>query len=179
VEWTAEGGKRETENGEVLASVARFRAPPCWQPVRMPARMPVMPAIFDNQSIRFQYPENWSLDESEVSENTVTVYSPGGAFWSLVWRDLSEDPHELAVEALQALKKEYPETESEPANDVIGGGELSGFDVSFYYLDLINTALIRAFRTPTASCLLLCQAEDREFRELEPIFQAMTASILE
>jgi hypothetical protein len=138
-----------------------------------------MPALYDNQGVRFQYPENWSLDESEAGECAVTVYSPGGAFWSLVWRDLAEDPHELAVEALQALKKEYAETESEPASDTLGEQEISGFDVSFYYLDLTNTAIIRGFRTPTASCLLLCQAEDREFRKVEPVFQAMTASLMQ
>lgn len=137
-----------------------------------------MPAIYDNLGIRFQYPENWSLDESESSEHAVTVYSPGGGFWSLVWRDPAEDPHDLAVEALQTLKKEYAETESEPASETIAGHEISGFDVSFYYLDLTNTAVIRGFRTHSASCLLLCQAEDREFREIEPVFQAMTASLL-
>lgn len=137
-----------------------------------------MPAVYDKHGVRFQYPENWSLDESEVDQNSVTIYSPGGGFWSLVWRDLSEDPHALAVEALQTLKKEYAETESEPATETIAGREISGFDVSFYYLDLTNTALIRGFRTPFASCLILCQAEDREFREIEPVFQAMTASLL-
>lgn len=136
-----------------------------------------MPALYDNRSIRFQYPENWLLDESETGERSVTVYSPGGAFWSLAWRDLTIDPHALAVEALQAIKKEYAETESEPASETIGSCEVAGFDVSFYYLDLTNTAIIRGFRTPTSSCLLLCQAEDREFREIEPIFQAMLASM--
>lgn len=138
-----------------------------------------MPAVYNNQGVRFQYPENWSLDESEAGEQSVTVYSPGGAFWSLVCRSPTEDPHELAVEALQALKKEYAETESEPASDWIGEREISGFDVSFYYLDMTNTAIIRGFRTATASCLLLCQAEDREFREIEPVFQAMLTSLLQ
>jgi hypothetical protein len=137
-----------------------------------------MPAIYDKHGIRFQYPENWSLDEAEVGQNSVTVYSPGGAFWNLVWCDLREDPHNLAVEALQTLKKEYAETESEPVTETLVGYEISGFDISFYYLDLINTALIRGFRTPNASCLVLCQAEDREFRNIEAVFQAMTASLL-
>lgn len=137
-----------------------------------------MPAIYEKDGIRFQYPENWTLDEAEAGEYSVTVYSPVGAFWSLVWRDVVEDPHDLAVEALQTLKNEYPATEAEPASETVEGREISGFDVSFYYLDLISTAVIRGFRTPNASCLVLYQAEDREFRELEPVFQAMTASLL-
>ena len=137
-----------------------------------------MPGVFDKHGIRFQYPENWTLDESESGENSVTVYSPEGGFWNVVWRDLSEDPHELAVEALEILKKEYSETESEPATETIAGREISGFDVSFYYVDLVNTAVIRTFRTREASCLVLCQAEDREYRKVEPVFQAMTVSLL-
>ena len=137
-----------------------------------------MPALYEKHGVRFQYPENWSLDESEWVENSVTVYSPSGGFWSLVWRDPGEDPHDLAVEALQTLKKEYAETESEPATETLVGQEISGFDVSFYYLDLISTAVIRGFRTPTASCLVLYQAEDREYRDLEAVFQAMTASLM-
>ena len=137
-----------------------------------------MPATFNKHGIRFQYPENWTLDESESSENSVTVYSPEGGFWNIVWRDVTVDPHELAVEALQTLNKEYSETESEPASETIAGREISGFDVSFYYVDLINTAVIRTFRTPSASYLVLYQAEDRDYRKVEPVFQAMTTSLL-
>ncbi len=137
-----------------------------------------MPGVYHKRGVRFQYPENWQLDEAEADQNSVTVYSPCGAFWSVVWRDPSEDPHVLAVEALQTIKQEYAETESEPTTETLAGHEISGFDVSFYYLDLISTALIRGFRTPTASCLVLCQAEDREFRDLEAVFQAMTASLM-
>ena len=137
-----------------------------------------MPAHYDKHGVRFQYPENWTLDEAEADENTVTVYSPEGAFWSLVWRDISEDPHDLAVEALQTLKTEYAETESEPASETVAGREISGFDVSFYYVDLVNTAVIRGFRTSAASFLVLYQAEDRDFRKLEGVFRAMTTSLL-
>ena len=96
----------------------------------------------------------------------------------MVWRDLAEDPQDLAVEALQTLKKEYAETEAEPASETIGGQEISGFDISFYYVDLVNTAVIRAFRTPSASCLVLYQAEDRDYREVEAVFQAITTSLV-
>ena len=39
-----------------------------------------MAAIFDKLGIRFQYPENWTLDESEAlaGDQAVTVFSPGG-----------------------------------------------------------------------------------------------------
>ena len=137
-----------------------------------------MPATYNKHGVRFQYPENWALDESEINENSVTVYAPGGGFWNLIWRDLTEDPHDLALEALQTLKKEYSETEAEPASETVAGKEISGFDVSFYYVDLVNSATIRGFRTLTASYLILFQAEDRDFRQLEAVFQAITTSLL-
>ena len=45
-----------------------------------------MAAIFDKLGIRFLYPENWKLDESEALEGNqvVTVYSPGESFWSIM-----------------------------------------------------------------------------------------------
>jgi hypothetical protein len=137
-----------------------------------------MPSHYDKHGIRFQFPDNWTLDDSEETEGSITVYSPEGAFWNVIWRDLSEDPHEMAVEALQALKNEYAETEAEPASEELAEFNLVGFDVSFYFVDLINTAVIRYFRTAAASCVILYQAEDRDFRKTESIFQAMTISLL-
>jgi len=108
----------------------------------------------------------------------VTVYSPGGAFWSIVVHPLESDPSELAAAALQALKTEYEHSEAEPASEQFARRTVSGYDMNFFYLDLTNTALIRSFRTETATCLVLCQAEDHEFAELAPVFRAITTSLL-
>ena len=45
-----------------------------------------MPAQFDSLGISFQYPENWTLDDSDalLGRKSITVYSPGGAFWAVV-----------------------------------------------------------------------------------------------
>ena len=139
-----------------------------------------MPATFDKMGIRFLYPDNWTLDEGEAlgGNCSVTVYSPQGAFWSIVLHPLAADPSELAATALQALKAEYSDSEAEPVHEEIGGTPLSGYDFNFFYLDFTNTALVRAFRTGDAACLVLCQAEDREFAALEPVFRAITTSLL-
>ncbi len=139
-----------------------------------------MPAVYDKLGIRFLYPDNWTLDENDAlgGNEAVTVYSPGGAFWSITLHPTSVDPSELAAAALRTLKSEYQDSESEPASDEIGGETLRGYDVNFFYLDLTNTALIRGFRTPEATCLLLCQAEDRELVEVGPVFRAITTSLL-
>src|SRR5215212_3981745 len=130
--------------------------------------------------IRFQYPENWRLDEDDAlhGEQTVTLYSPGGAFWSVSLHDLAIEPKELSKTVLQAMKEAYEDFEFEPAYETVRGTDMVGYDLNFYCLDLTNTALIRGFRIPTASCVILSQAEDREFAQVEPVFNAITTSLL-
>jgi hypothetical protein len=139
-----------------------------------------MPAVFDKLGIRFQYPDNWTLDETEALEGneTVTVYSPGGAFWSIVIHPRGQSPAVLAEAAVKALRQEYEGIESEPVEETIAGQRIEGFDLNFFYLDLTSTAQVRSFGTDEATYLLLCQAEDREFAEIGPVFRAMTRSLL-
>lgn len=139
-----------------------------------------MPAEYDKLGIRFLYPDNWTLDEQEAlsGNRSVSVYSPGGAFWSITLHDAAVDPGELAAAALTTLQGEYQDAEVGPVSEEIAGEEIHGYDLNFFYLDLTNTALIRGFRTANASCLVLCQAEDREFEALAPVFRAITTSLL-
>jgi hypothetical protein len=139
-----------------------------------------MPAVFDKLGIRFQYPENWTLesDATATDRQTISVYSPEGAFWMVMCHPRDSDPLELARTALAAMQNEYKELDSEPVREEIGDVELVGFDLNFYCLDLTNTAWIRAGYTKSTTYLLICQAEDREFEQVSAVFQAMTASLL-
>ena len=139
-----------------------------------------MPSSYNKLGLTFQYPDNWTLDEKDAleGENTVTVYSPGGAFWSIVVHPAQVDPEDLTKTALKAMRKEYDELDSERVQETIGEQNLIGYDLNFYCLDLTNTALVRAFRTPGASYLILCQADDREFEQIEAVFRAITASLV-
>jgi len=140
-----------------------------------------MPATYDKMGIHFLYPENWTLDEEDAVKGckSVSVNSPAGAFWSIALHPRKIDPRELVVTALDAMKQVYDEAEAEEASETVAGHELAGFDLNFYCLDLTNTALIRGFRTEHASCVILCQAEDREYQAVEPVFRAITASLLQ
>ena len=139
-----------------------------------------MPGVYEKMGIRFLYPDNWTLDEAAAleGEKSVTVYSPGGAFWSITLHEPRTEPAALASAALEALKNEYQDSESEPVEEQIAGQTCAGYDLSFFYLDFTNTAQIRAFRIPKASCLVLCQAEDRELEQLDNVFRAITASLI-
>ena len=138
-----------------------------------------MPALFDKLGIRFQYPENWTLEiGADAEQEGVTVYSPGGGFWSVVLRGPDDDPAEVARLARVALDDIYDDLDCEPVEETIAGQETVGFDVKFYCLDLTNSAQIRAIHRDGRSYLILCQAEDREFDQIAPVFRAMTTSLL-
>jgi hypothetical protein len=139
-----------------------------------------MPARFDKLGISFQYPDNWMLDDSDalLGRKSVTVYSPGGAFWTVAIHPGSADPAKLAASVLNAMKKEYPGLEIDEAFEVVAGHDLTGYDLAFYYLDLINTASIRSLRVGQTSYMIFCQAEDRDFDQLRMVFQAMTTSLV-
>ena len=108
-----------------------------------------MPAEFNKLGISFQYPENWSLDEDDAlaGQKSVTVYSPGGAFWTITVHPRATDPVTLAKSAVDAMKAEYAELEAEQTRETIAGQELIGYDLNFFYLDLTSTASVRCIRT--------------------------------
>lgn len=139
-----------------------------------------MTAVYDKLGIRFQYPENWSLDESDAmaGDKSVTVYSPDGAFWTVIIRPHSLSPESLAEGALAAMRENYDELDAEAVEETIEGHDLVGYDMNFYCLDLTNTAMVRSYQTGTASLVVMFQADDREFASIEPIFRAITLSLL-
>jgi hypothetical protein len=139
-----------------------------------------MPAEFNKLGISFQYPDNWILDEEDAlaGERAVTVYSPGGAFWSVSVHPRSANPDELAKAAAAAIEEEYEEVEAEETREALAGCESVGFDFNFFYLDFTNTATVRCLRGDEGSYVIFCQAEDREYEQLQRVFQAITVSFL-
>jgi hypothetical protein len=139
-----------------------------------------MPATFDQFGIRFDYPDNWAVESSEDGDSNeqVIVSSPHTAFWQLSKHPVGAELEPLFDEVLAALRSEYEEIEVEPEDEVVEGQAVKGFTVNFFYLDLTNTCWLRGFETPEASYLLVCQAEDREFAQVELVFRAMLASVL-
>ena len=138
-----------------------------------------MPITFDKLGIRFDYPDNWSLDEEwDDQQQHVVVSSPETAFWQLSKHPPTAELEAIFDEALAAIRSEYKEMEAEAVREEFEDSELEGYNVNFYCLDFTNTAWLRALRTPDATYLVLCQAEDREFESTGQVFMAMLASML-
>lgn len=140
-----------------------------------------MTAHFERHGVAFEYPENWQLDEEPDSDArlAVTLYTPSGAFWSLRVEHSSVAPRQLVASAVAAMQEEYGDMDVENVTQQIEDQELTGMDVNFFCLDLTNTAKIRAMRRAgLGSCTILFQAEDRELARIEPVFWAITTSLL-
>jgi hypothetical protein len=139
-----------------------------------------MPARFDSLGISFQYPDNWTLDDSDalLGRKSVTVYSPGGAFWSVAIHLGTAEPAKLAAAVVDAMRQEYEGLETQPADETLAGHNLTGYDFAFYCLDLTNTARVRSLRFAHATYTIYCQAEDREYQQVERVFQAISVSFL-
>lgn len=139
-----------------------------------------MPAEYNNEGIRFQYPENWRVEEEDLwaGKRSVTVYSPEGAFWCVSVHPRDADPQKLAEAAVQAMRQEYDTLEYEPAPVTLAGRELLGFEMNFFLLDLICTAHVHTVRTTQGTYVFFSQGWDRDFEKLAKVFQAMTVSCL-
>ncbi|MCA9100416.1 MAG: hypothetical protein KDA63_04645 [Planctomycetales bacterium] len=141
-----------------------------------------MPKKYDEQGISFQYPDNWELEEENDHESGVlsaTVFSPGGAFWSVIRHPQMTEPEEAVLQAVDALSAEYDSVERHAAQETVGDVTLDGYDLGFIYLDLTNTVRVRGFRGPDATIVLYTQAEDRELAKHAAVFAAMTQSLVD
>ena len=76
------------------------------------------------------------------------------------------------------MEDEYKELETEPVRQTIAEQKMIGYEISFYYLDLINTASILCFRGTGASYAVFWQAEDRDLKLIQDVFLAITTSLV-
>jgi hypothetical protein len=140
-----------------------------------------MSDTFDERGIRFEYPEDWDLevtDDGPVA--TVSLESPQGLAFALVRLDESRpDPVEVADEALEVMRAEYPGLDVSPARETIGGYPAVGHDIEFISLDMTNGCAIRCFRTERRTILVFGQWSDLEAGESEALLSEVRRTLEE
>ncbi len=133
---------------------------------------------FDEQGIRFQYPENWTLEREDTDSGwTVFVQSPSTAFLLLSFDKDMPTTEEVLKTALDALRSDYKDLDAEEQVETVAGQMALGYDIQFTSLDLTNTCWMRSFQTESATILLLWQATDLDLDEAEPVLRAICASL--
>ncbi|WP_422928447.1 hypothetical protein [Singulisphaera sp. PoT] len=138
-------------------------------------------STFNDHGIRFDYPADWEVEiDEEETVTTVSLQSPGGLAFALVTVDETcPAPAEVADEALNAMREEYPDLEAAPALETLAGQRAVGHDVEFISLDMTNTCAIRCFRTPRRTVLVFGQWSDIEAEESAAQIQGLRRSLEE
>src|SRR3954453_12389655 len=128
-----------------------------------------MAETYDDHGIRFEYPGDWELEVTDDGPlTTVAIQAPGGLAFALVTVDDScPAPAEMADQALEALREEYPVLDAVPALETIDGHRAVGHDFEFISLHMTTSCTIRCFRPPRRTVLLFGQWSDLVGEESE------------
>jgi hypothetical protein len=133
---------------------------------------------YQADGISFRYPDDWRLDREESADGwTVLLQSPGTAFLTLTCDLSGASTEEIAAAALEALQEDYPTLEASPQVDTLAGQMAVGHDIQFFSLDLTNTCWTRSIDSATGVVLVLCQTNDLELEEYEPVLRAICVSL--
>ena len=134
---------------------------------------------YDDDGVRFAYPESWELTREVEDAGVVmlTVSGDGTSFWTLAIYPGVISATELVESAVEAYCEEYEEADVYPVEGSLCGFPCEGRDVEFVCLELINTASLRAFEAPGFTAVVLFQGTDQELRETRPVLEAITGSL--
>jgi hypothetical protein len=133
---------------------------------------------FNEGGIHFKYPPNWQLERVENESGwTVSLQSPDTAFLMISFDEEMPSVDHMAEAALNALREEYPDLEADACVDSLAGQPAVGHDMRFFSFDLTNTCWTRSFYTSRGTVLVLCQVNDLELEQNEPVLRAICASL--
>jgi len=134
--------------------------------------------VYDSNGVRFRYPAWWELDEQiQGNEVSITVSSPGTAFWSLTLLLEAPLPENVIESALQVYREEYEEIDIYPIETMLCHRSNVARDLEFVCLELINSAYLRAFRTGEFTALILYQGTDAELQACKQILEEISDSL--
>lgn len=140
-----------------------------------------MAVEYTRNGLKFLYPDNWTVSgegESVMESAWVTLESPSAGYWT-VHRYPSTYFQQQIIDGLVAgMEEEYPELERAPTRCRIADFQLEGEQAYFYYLDLLIRWQVMAITRDGQVLLFEWQAEDQEFDQLQPVFEAITTSAL-
>ncbi len=140
-----------------------------------------MPATYDRSGIKFLYPDNWVLSDQGDTElpRAISLEEPDGAMWSAHLYPAEYDPDLLVKDTVVALEETYPDLEITPTAKDFDHHDGTAVDAIFFCLDFLVRVKLQTIQTEGFQVLLWYQAEDREFEKHEPVFHAVSTSMLQ
>lgn len=142
---------------------------------------------YKKNGVAFSYPSNWILDEYEMNRErgTIQITNPDGAFWMLnIYADADTTQLDARCrESVTAMQEEYDGIEISPVTRTICERTLTGYEMHFFYLDVVCIAEAIAFCEQGATYCLFWLSGDvlninakQKSVSTEEIFSAITAS---
>ncbi len=140
-----------------------------------------MPAKYQGNGIECIYPDNWTVreDHSEEKINTFIIESPKGAFFSVSQYPWTCPPGEVLDLATQAVQEEYEDCEVEPCEAGLSMDDCRCVEICFFVLDMLVVSRLVAFSLNHKTYLIEQQAEDRDYAQLEVVFEAMIETVVQ
>ncbi len=141
-------------------------------------------SLYDSNGVRFLYPTNWEVQETEVDEaEVVMVTSPEESYWLLALYPAGTDSDEAAKKFLGIMTGEYEKLENSPIKRYFGEWVLYGYEMNFFYMDLTSSALVLGLEDEERTYIIFWQTCDRlaisdEELSCSDVFEAMTSSFL-
>jgi hypothetical protein len=133
---------------------------------------------FKEGGLSFSYPDNWRLEREESETGwTVSLQSPQTAFVIVACDGSMPSPEDVAQTTLEALQSEYPGLEADATVDTLAGQMAVGHDIHFFSFDLTNTCWTRSLYSDAGTLLVMCQANDLELEDYEPVMRAICSSL--
>ncbi|MDR3232955.1 MAG: hypothetical protein LBT46_04725 [Planctomycetaceae bacterium] len=135
--------------------------------------------------IYIAYPENWHLEETDIASvgGSISLSSDSGAFWILKKYPSGTDPNSIADEAVEVMQSEYEDIEIERFEKIFFGKMVIGFEMTFFYLDLMNSAKVFCFEQDGQTMAVFWQTGNQliihndETVPLEDVLEAVTYSM--
>jgi hypothetical protein len=78
-------------------------------------------------------------------DGTIQITNDDGAFWVLKKYPAGQNPDEIAEEVLETMRAEYQDMEVERIDEIMYEKYVTGFEMTFFYLDLMNEARVLTF----------------------------------
>lgn len=142
--------------------------------------------VYDANDLYFAYPENWTLEESdmETAAGAVQLANDDGAFWLLKKYPFGTNPDEIAREAVDAMRSEYQDMEVDRVDLFLFEKSVTGFEMTFFHLDLMNTATVLCYEEAGTTYAVFWQTGNQlivradEAIPTEKVLEAITFSLL-
>ena len=141
---------------------------------------------YTRHGIYFVYPENWTLEEKNMKTTggSVTISNEQGAFWTLQKYPFGTDPDDIIHEVVETVQSEYANIEWDRFEKIVYDKLVIGFEMTFFYLDLMNLATVLSFEYEERTLVVYWQTgnqliiHDGKAVPVEKVMKAITHSLL-